>query len=109
MAQNVKKYRKLNNFTQAQLAESAGISNTYIANIECGKTWISDTTLENIAKSLHTDFYLFFCDGDECSAEIFSASEEKKFISSKKKELSVYVENFVSDTLVEFGEKFRGK
>ena len=46
--------------TQAQLAEYTDLSNTYIANIECGKTWISDTTLEKIAAALNTEFYLFF-------------------------------------------------
>ena len=35
-------------------------SNTYIANIECGKTWISDRTLEKISIALNTDVYMFF-------------------------------------------------
>ena len=60
VAQNIKRIRKEQNMTQAQLAEYTDLSNTYIANIECGKTWISDTTLEKIAAALNTDFYLFF-------------------------------------------------
>mgnify|MGYP003307297414 CR=1 FL=1 len=48
VAKNVKKYRKLNNLTQENLAEAANISNTYVANIECGQTWVSDKTLEKI-------------------------------------------------------------
>lgn len=60
IAKNVRKYRKLNNLTQEKLAELADISNTYIANIECGKTWISDRTLEKISIALNTDVYMFF-------------------------------------------------
>ncbi len=60
VSQNIRRIRKEQNMTQAQLAEYTDLSNTYIANIECGKTWISDTTLEKIAAALNTEFYLFF-------------------------------------------------
>ena len=60
VAANVRKYRKLSNMTQDKLAEKADISTTYVANIECGKTWISDKTLEKISKSLHIETYLLF-------------------------------------------------
>lgn len=46
--------------TQAQLAEMTELSNTYIANIECGKTWISDKTLERLAAAFGTEFRAFF-------------------------------------------------
>ena len=45
IAGNVKKYRKLRQLTQEALAEAADVSNTYIANRECGQTGISDKTL----------------------------------------------------------------
>lgn len=60
IATNLKKIRKEQNLTQAQLAELTDLSNTYIANIECGKTWISDTTLEKLSSALNTDFSTFF-------------------------------------------------
>src|SRR5574344_2836100 len=60
IATNLKKIRKEQNLTQAQLAELTDLSNTYIANIECGKTWISDTTLEKLSIALGTDIYIFF-------------------------------------------------
>ena len=59
--------------TQAQLAECTDLSTTYIANIECGKTWISDTTLEKISKALHTDFYRFFLHSDLQHGEVSNA------------------------------------
>ena len=64
VAANVKKYRKLSNMTQDKLAEKADISTTYVANIECGKTWISDKTLEKISKSLHIETYQLFIPED---------------------------------------------
>ena len=64
VAANVRKYRKLSNMTQDKLAEKADISTTYVANIECGKTWISDKTLEKISKSLHIETYQLFIPED---------------------------------------------
>ena len=55
VAQNVRKYRKLEGLTQEQLAEAADVSNTYIANIECGQTWVSDKTLEKVAAALRVE------------------------------------------------------
>lgn len=60
VARNVKRYRKERGLTQEKLAEMADISNTYIANIECGKTWVSDKTLEKISDALKAETYLFF-------------------------------------------------
>ena len=68
IAKNVRKYRKLNLLTQEELAEAAEVSNTYIANIECGQTWISDKTLEKIANALHLEEYLLFIPETEISS-----------------------------------------
>lgn len=60
VAANIKKYRKQLNMTQEKLAEKADISTTYVANIECGKTWVSDRTLEKISEALHVAIYQLF-------------------------------------------------
>lgn len=60
VASNIKRLRKERGITQAQLAEMTDLSNTYIANIECGKTWISDKTLERLAAAFETEFQVFF-------------------------------------------------
>ena len=60
IAANIKKYRKQLNMTQEKLAEKADISTTYVANIECGKTWVSDKTLEKISEALHVATYQLF-------------------------------------------------
>lgn len=100
VANNIKKYRKMNNLTQEALAELADISNTYIANIECGQTWVSDKTLEKIATALHIDEYLLFI--PESVAENDKSHKEQmetiKYLSKRKKEFSNLVNNFFSET-----------
>lgn len=65
IAVNIKRLRKERNITQAQLAEMTDLSNTYIANIECGKTWISDTTLEKISQALEVEYHVLFLENTE--------------------------------------------
>ena len=100
IAQNVKKYRKLNNLTQEALAEAAEVSNTYIANIECGKSWISDKTAEKIAQALHIDEYLLFVPEEEESLKTSSIKEKQKmiqYLKSKEKQLGLYVKDYFSE------------
>ena len=108
LAENVQKYRKLNHFTQAQLAEKADLSNTYIANIECGKTWISDVTLEKIAGALNTEIYLFFVQSNNHKLENNVITNEEKviFINEKKAELSKTVIDFFNDFISQYKTKF---
>ena len=100
IAQNVKKYRKMNNMTQEALAEAAEVSNTYIANIECVQTWISDKTLEKIAASLNLEPYIIFIP-EEDSKDFDSIKKRQKiieYIKKREKELGIYVNNFFSET-----------
>ena len=101
IAKNVKKYRKLNNMTQEVLAEAAEVSNTYIANIECGQTWISDKTLEKIASALHIEIYLLFIPDNSEKSDNAAIEQRKEiilYLSERQKELNVYVKNFFSET-----------
>ena len=98
IAGNVKKYRKLRQLTQENLAELTDVSNTYIANIECGKTWISDKTLEKIAKALHIEEYLLFIQEKDCkdSDKIKTKQKNIEFLKARENELSSYVSEFFS-------------
>ena len=101
IAKNVKKYRKLNNLTQEALAEAAEASNTYIANIECGQTWISDKTLEKIASALRIDEYLLFIPEKTDSADLKTVEKKQEllgYLSKRQNELNNYVKAFFSDT-----------
>ncbi|MCR4789551.1 MAG: helix-turn-helix domain-containing protein [Treponemataceae bacterium] len=100
IAKNVKKYRKLNNLTQEQLAEAADVSNTYIANIECGHTWISDKTLEKIATSLHIELYQLFIEENENTehSENNDRAEIIKYLTERENEISKYIKSYFSET-----------
>lgn len=101
IAQNVKKYRKLNNLTQEALAEAAEVSNTYIANIECGQTWVSDKTLEKIASALHIEIYLLFISADAKGIDADSSQKQQKmisYLSRQQNEIGKYVKDFFSET-----------
>ena len=100
IAQNVKKYRKINNLTQEELAEAADVSNTYIANIECGQTWISDKTLEKIATALHIEEYLLFIPHED-TKDFYSIEKRQKiikYLNKRENELEIYVKDFFSKT-----------
>ena len=101
VAQNVKKYRKINHLTQEKLAEAAEVSNTYIANIECGQTWISDKTLEKIANALHIQEHLLFIPETKNSRISDTINDRKKmieYLKSREKEIEIYVKDFFSET-----------
>ena len=111
IAKNVKKYRKMNFLTQEELAEAADVSNTYIANIECGQTWISDKTLEKIANALHLEEYLLFIPETEIYSNIIENRQKMiEYLKSREKELGDYVKNFFSTTFEKIlEEKYPGQ
>lgn len=53
---NIRKYRKIKNITQKELGETIGISNTYLSDIETGRTNPSIKTLKKIAKGLGINY-----------------------------------------------------
>jgi len=60
LSQNIKNHRDLLSLSQEKLAEKAQISPNMIRDIEGCRTWVSDTTLINIAAALKTDIYRLF-------------------------------------------------
>lgn len=101
VAQNVRKYRKLEGLTQEQLAEAADVSNTYIANIECGQTWVSDKTLEKVAAALRVEIYLLFISEkpEQNAKDTFVKSRENiSYLKKRQNQLNNYVKAFFSET-----------
>ena len=101
IARNVKKYRKLIQLTQENLAELADVSNTYIANIECGQTWISDKTLEKIAAALHIEEYLLFIPEEGIITDSETIKKKQKlieFLKSRENALCSYISDYFSET-----------
>jgi len=57
---NMKAYRSELRYSQAKLAELIDTATNYIAQIENGKRFPTDTMLEKIAKALHKKAYELF-------------------------------------------------
>lgn len=54
---NVKIERIKKDLTQEQLAELMGVSQNYVASIECGQANMSILKIYQLAKTLNTDIY----------------------------------------------------
>jgi len=55
LSQNIKAIRSTLHISQAKLAEYAGISLSYLTDIERCRTWISDKTMQSLAKALNKE------------------------------------------------------
>jgi len=53
LGQNIKKYRKLQNYTQEKLAEAIGIEIRTLSLIETGRSFISSKTLSRLSEILN--------------------------------------------------------
>ena len=65
LAVNIKALRKKWGLSQEKLAEAVGLSAQTISDIEGCRTWVSDKTLESLAKALNVDVFQFFMPPDE--------------------------------------------
>jgi transcriptional regulator with XRE-family HTH domain len=57
LAVNVKEYRKILGVSQEKLAEMAGLSWQTVNSIECQRTWVSDNTLDALARIFKIETY----------------------------------------------------
>ena len=102
VAANIKKYRKLLNMTQEKLAVKADISTTYVANIECGKTWVSDKTLEKISETLHVDIYqLFISDEKSDTNQQKQFNQVRKLIEKDRQAFHAFADSFCDKMLTD--------
>lgn len=65
LALNLKKQRKILGLSQEKLAEAAGLAWQTVNSIECCRSWVSDMTLENLAKALRVESYELLLPVDE--------------------------------------------
>ncbi|MEY8001930.1 helix-turn-helix domain-containing protein [Clostridium sp. Mt-5] len=59
IGQKIKKIRLKKGMKQYELAKRAGISNTYLSDLEVGRTTPSIKTLDKLSKALEVDIKLF--------------------------------------------------
>jgi len=57
---NIKHYRAKMGFTQEKLAETVGLSDQTINDIEGCRTWVSDKTIVKIARAFNIEVYQLF-------------------------------------------------
>jgi transcriptional regulator with XRE-family HTH domain len=60
LGRNIRQLRTDRNLSQADLAEKAGISITFLSNIERGNKWPYPDTLLSLAKALNIEVYELF-------------------------------------------------
>jgi transcriptional regulator with XRE-family HTH domain len=84
LGQNLKKYRKKRGWSQADLAENARISTTYLGDIERGNKWPYPATLLNLAKALDVEVHSLFID-------------EKASRDAINSEVKAQIERFLKD------------
>jgi len=86
LAENMKKYRKVQKISQEKLAERVGTAPNYIALIEVGKKFPSASMLERIALALNVD-----------TPELFTTSSVTFMPNSNKS-----IERMYQEVLFEF-------
>ena len=107
LAQNLKTARTNLRITRAKLAEFAGISVPYLADIERRRTWVSDKTLENLANALNLEPWELICAEPKNQKEKTqkSTKENRKqmaeLVTGKKDILRKTLENTMEDLILE--------
>ena len=64
LALNIKILRKKKGYSQETLAEITNLSAQSISDIEGRRTWVSDRTLERLAKAFNIEIFQLFIPGD---------------------------------------------
>lgn len=71
---NLKKIRELSEFTQEQVAKSAGVERSAYSNYETGSREIPFNVLEKIANLFGCEPFLFFEDNAQSESEIMACA-----------------------------------
>ena len=74
LALNIKVLRKKWGFSQEKLAEVASLSAQTISDIEGCRTWVSDKTLEKLAKVFNVAIFQLFMPPDEDNGDNLKAN-----------------------------------
>jgi transcriptional regulator with XRE-family HTH domain len=107
LAQNIKSAREALNITQAKLAEFAEISLPYLTDIERRRTWVSDKTLQNLARALNLEPWELLNPARDTAAHPSTLNRRKdmartaKLITEKKVILRHAVEGTMEDLIME--------
>jgi len=113
LAENINSARKNLRITRVKLAEYAGISVPYLADIERRRTWVSDKTLQNLAHALNVEPWELLCSAPEDrknkgrgqTKERENRKQMAELVTSKKEILCSTVENVMGGLILELLQK----
>ena len=111
LARNIKTIRNSLHITQAKLAEHANISLPYLTDIERCRTWVSDKTLQSLAKTLNKDAWeLLLPLAAESLAENEASAAQKMqniadLIAKKREILCRSVNQSMEDLIIEIAKE----
>ena len=91
LSTNIRRYRSLRNYTQAEFAAKIAISVPFLSDIENGKKWVSSGTLVKMANVL--------------KIEVYELLKPDKILPDKTADI---LEKFSTDVHMEFGKSLDG-
>ena len=97
LALNIKTLRKKCHFSQEKLAEATGLSAQSISDIEGCRTWVSDKTLEKLAKALGVNIFQLFMPPDENTEtiqEVLLYNRLMKLRTTIKEDIDIRLDQF---------------
>jgi len=108
LSQNIRNVRNSLHISQAKLAESANLSVSHIIDIEYCKTWVSDKTLNSIAKALNLEAYeLLIPEDGPTKTENQSLHRIANIIKGKKTLLRQKTGEIIDDLMLEIIKNFK--
>jgi transcriptional regulator with XRE-family HTH domain len=102
LGKNLKLFRSRRGWSQADLAENAGISVTFLSSIERGNKWPYPDTLANLALALDVDLFQLFKEGGT-----ESVGTNKSELSHLLKDVSLSVEKALTQSMKQTMERLR--
>jgi len=97
LASNIKILRKKRGLSQEKLAEITDLSTQSISDIEGRRTWVSDKTLERLAKAFNVDIYQFFIPSNKSDV-----NDPELFLYNELQNLRVLMKEDVDKRLDQF-------
>jgi len=100
---NIKLLRAHRQYSQADLAEKADISITFLSNIERGLKYPKPAVLSQIAEALGTEVYeLFKTDSKPNAAPFIESKDNKKMLDRLSKVMTRKVNNTIEGVIKNF-------
>jgi len=108
LSQNIRNMRGSLHISQVKLAESANLSLSHIIDIEYCKTWVSDKTLNSIAKALNLEVYeLLMPENGQNKTESPDLQRIANIIKTKKTLLRQKTGEIIDDLMLEIIKNYK--